>query len=177
MKSERPDRLDDLIKEELRKVLRSRPNLLTSEKLADVRQDVLLGVFERLNSSESRHDKNDFVFVSNGTPPEYSADWKEMVERSIAETSHMLLYIHKEPQNFQEPPARANYLLFLAPRKYREHLIGDLEEEYRTVVLPRFGMKKARFWYWWQVIQSLLPILWSGVKRIAAVTFLWKHIR
>lgn len=171
-----PHQLRYLIEEELNKILRSRPNLLTSENLDDVRQDVLLGVFERLRGNEYHHETGQFVFVSDGTPPEYSAEWKEMVERSIAETSHMLLYIHKEPRNFQEPPARANYLLFLAPRKYREHLIGDLEEEYRTVVLPRFGIKKARFWYWWQVIQSLLPILWSSAKRIAAATFLWKHI-
>src|SRR5437763_1135374 len=34
------------------------------------------------------------------------------------------------------PPRPARFALLLIPKRNREHLIGDLDEEYRTVVLP-----------------------------------------
>lgn len=58
------------------------------------------------------------------------------------------------------PPAGAQYLLLLLPKKYREGLLGDLEEEYRTVVFPRYGPLRAKVYYWVQVLSSFLPILW-----------------
>jgi len=65
------------------------------------------------------------------------------------------------------PPAGAQYLLLLLPRKYREALLGDLEEEYRTVVFPRYGPLWAKVYYWVQVLSSFLPILWRLLEQIA----------
>jgi hypothetical protein len=55
----------------------------------------------------------------------------------------------------QGPPGSAKFLLLLMPKKDRGSLLGDLEEEYRTYVLPEYGPAKARWWYWWQVIASI----------------------
>ena len=65
------------------------------------------------------------------------------------------------------PPAGAQFLLLLLPKKYREGLLGDLEEEYRTVVLPRYGALWAKVYYWVQVLSSFLPILWRLLEQIA----------
>jgi hypothetical protein len=76
----------------------------------------------------------------------------------------------------EDPPCVAVFFLLLAPKKYREHLLGDLEEEYRTVVLPRFGLRRARFWFWWQVCISLTPLVGQQLKRIAGLAMIWKYI-
>ncbi len=66
----------------------------------------------------------------------------------------------KSPQQAEQnsPPAAARYLLRLFLRRdEREFILGDLEEEYRTDVLPRLGPRAARRWYWSQVLRSLRP--------------------
>jgi hypothetical protein len=74
-------------------------------------------------------------------------------------------------------PATAKFILLLVPKRNREHLIGDLEEEYRTILLPEYGVSKARNWYRWQVALSIGPLLWAQVKRGAALAWLWKRVR
>jgi len=71
------------------------------------------------------------------------------------------------PQEPTKPPSAAKFMLLLVPRRDREHLVGDLEEEYRTIVLPEYGARAAKFWYWCQVLSSIAPLLWSQSKRIA----------
>jgi hypothetical protein len=65
----------------------------------------------------------------------------------------------------------------VAPRAIRENLIGDLEEEFRTILVPQYGLRWARFWYRWQVIAVIGPLLWEQSKRIAGVVLLLKWIR
>lgn len=74
-------------------------------------------------------------------------------------------------------PKAARFLLLMLPKSAREHLVGDLEEEFSNVVLPEYGPRAARCWYWWQAICSILPMLWAGVKRVCGLVFLWKNIR
>jgi len=63
-------------------------------------------------------------------------------------------------------PAGAEKLLFLGLSKSeREEQIGDLEEEFRTKIVPRFGLQFARRWYWSQVSRT---VAWAVVRRIAA---------
>ena len=76
----------------------------------------------------------------------------------------------------EKPPRTAKFILLLVPRKYRENLAGDLEEEYRAV-LAEFGRHKAAVWYWTQVICSILPLAWSQTKRLAGFVAVWKLIR
>jgi len=75
------------------------------------------------------------------------------------------------------PPKSAKFILLLLPKQNREHLIGDLEEEYSTVVLPEYGERKAQFWYWWQVLNSIAPILWSRIRRIISIALLFRRAR
>jgi hypothetical protein len=62
------------------------------------------------------------------------------------------------------PPRRAEQTLWLFLGDRRQELIGDLEEEYRTIILPKFGVRFARTWYWKQVLSSLWPIACSRVR-------------
>jgi hypothetical protein len=58
------------------------------------------------------------------------------------------------------PPRLARALLWLAsPPADREVVEGDLREEFTGVVLPRRGARRARGWYWGQVLRSLAPLL------------------
>jgi hypothetical protein len=74
-------------------------------------------------------------------------------------------------------PPLPKFLLLLVPKKNREHLLGDLEEEYRTVVLPEYGLRRAQWWYWEQVFISLWPFLWAILKRLAGMALFWKIVR
>ncbi len=59
-----------------------------------------------------------------------------------------------------KPPILADLLLYLTlPAKLYNCIRGDLTEEYYTVILPDLGVRKARFWYWRQVIRSIGPAL------------------
>jgi len=75
------------------------------------------------------------------------------------------------------PPKVAKLILLLVPKRCRENLIGDLEEEYTTILLPEYGARRARAWYWWQVALSIGPLLWAQVKRGLAVAWVWKRVR
>jgi hypothetical protein len=68
----------------------------------------------------------------------------------------------------ETPPKCATYLLYLFLSKHdRENIPGDLAEEYETIILPEFGVRKAKLWYWKQVICS--TIIRSRLGRIVAV--------
>ena len=58
------------------------------------------------------------------------------------------------------PPRMGRALLWLAlPPPERETVAGDLHEEFATVVLPQRGARRARGWYWGQVLRSMAPLL------------------
>ena len=71
-------------------------------------------------------------------------------------------------------PRTARFLLLLTPKSYREGLVGDLEEEFHTIVLPRYGGRLAQLWYWEQVACSLWPLIWDLLKRAAGLTIIWR---
>jgi hypothetical protein len=37
----------------------------------------------------------------------------------------------------------------------REIMRGDLEEEFAISILPRYGKRRARFWFWWQAMRTI----------------------
>lgn len=60
-----------------------------------------------------------------------------------------------------QPPLIAVFLPYLLlPKKNRETILADLEEEYKEVY-ARFGSRMASVWFWKQVLWSLCP-LWNG---------------
>lgn len=67
------------------------------------------------------------------------------------------------------PPKLGQFLLvlFLAEREDRISAPGDLEEEYRSYILESFGLRKAKLWYWKQILTSIVPILGNWLARTA----------
>lgn len=61
----------------------------------------------------------------------------------------------------QKIPLFGRIVFRLVEIRNREHLIGDLEEEYLTCVLQICGYFRARCWWWRQV----LGIVWPYVRR------------
>ena len=73
------------------------------------------------------------------------------------------------------PPKRAEKLLYLLlPKEWRDSLPGDLEEEYKTIISPKFGRRYARLWYWKQVLVSIWRILPRRIMGLAAVAWMGK---
>jgi len=73
-------------------------------------------------------------------------------------------------------PRAAEYILFLIPKRNREHLVGDLEEEYRTKVLPEWGPFRARLFYWEQTAIAVVCYVWPVLKRLLGLAAIWKVI-
>jgi hypothetical protein len=56
----------------------------------------------------------------------------------------------------QDPPQGAErLLLFLLPHKKGQALIGDLREEFADFVLPEYGLRTAKLWFWSQALRSI----------------------
>src|ERR1041385_5074036 len=58
------------------------------------------------------------------------------------------------------PSRLAEIILLLLPKRNREHIIGDLEEEYRTIE-KRF----PRLWFWRQVLALVGGYWWAAIRR------------
>lgn len=75
-----------------------------------------------------------------------------------------------------EVPALAQYILLLIPQKHRDPLLGDLREEFETILLPTYGLRGARLWYWWHTIISISPFALRMLKRTLGFIFISKLI-
>ena len=76
-------------------------------------------------------------------------------------------------------PVWAEYILYLfLPKSDRESIPGDLIEEFRSKIVPKFGPTAARIWFIKQVFSSTWPLLKQRVLRalgILSITkFLWR---
>ncbi len=57
------------------------------------------------------------------------------------------------------PPVLATWILSrLLPASERESFLGDLEETFRTVIVPARGLRAARLWYWAETLRAPLAI-------------------
>jgi putative ABC transport system permease protein len=58
-----------------------------------------------------------------------------------------------------KPPALAEWWLALAlPPDIREAFLGDLEERFRSEILPARGLRAARRWYWLEALRAPLAL-------------------
>lgn len=109
-----------------------------------------------------------------------AAAHREERERYMAwlgKTRGYMAWRRKNKLSHVGPPSAAKYLLYLIPPKYRECTIGDLEEEYRTAVLPQYGRTKATVWYWTQVLLSLAALLGPFLLRLAGLDIVRRFIK
>lgn len=67
------------------------------------------------------------------------------------------------------PPQLGKYLIYLAfPRKNREVILGDLEEDFREVH-REFGLTRAKIHYYVQVLRSILPAIKELVNIVSHI--------
>lgn len=76
----------------------------------------------------------------------------------------------------EDPPRVAQFALLMIPTRSREHLLGDLEEEYRTIVLPQCRRFWAKAWYWEQTLLALGFYVWPFLKKVLGMAVIWKLI-
>jgi hypothetical protein len=92
---------------------------------------------------------------------------------ATATAGESVLHFKHEPINVT-PPKPAEYLLYLFLSKdNREAILGDLEEEFHEVE-AKFGMNKARIYYWVQVIKSIYPLLITTIKNVIKLVVISK---
>lgn len=79
-----------------------------------------------------------------------------------------------QPMRACRTPRIAQFALLLIPKRNRNHLIGDLAEEYCTIVLPEHGPFWAKVWYWEQTAIAIGCYVWPMMKRLLGLTVIWK---
>jgi hypothetical protein len=83
------------------------------------------------------------------------------------------------PEERTDPPIGACFLLdLLLAKTDRETIPGDLEEEFTTSILPKYGVRRARFWFWTQTVRTIARrnpisrlILVGGLTRLVEWIF------
>ena len=68
------------------------------------------------------------------------------------------------------PPRGAHLLMYwMLPSKTREELIGDALEIYQEKMIPTFGLKAAKRWFWWEAMRSITAMLpWRMLKLLTS---------
>lgn len=64
--------------------------------------------------------------------------------------------IKNEKCNCEAPKNAKLILTFLLPRKNRDYILGDLDEDFLHNIIPDYGEKIAKRWYWFQTIRTIL---------------------
>lgn len=120
------------------------------------------------------HDVNTFFDTGElaAAPPERSP--LVLTESVVATT--LASDNQADPFKKSSPPQVAQFALLLIPKRNREHLIGDMEEEYRTIALPKYGRFLACAWYWEQTAIAVGRYLLPVIKRILGFAVIWKLI-
>lgn len=78
--------------------------------------------------------------------------WGEIYERALAGSFNVnnVVVVSKSP------PPEALYLLDLFLSKSdRQAIPGDLEEEFITQILPKYGPRRARWWFWAETVKTI----------------------
>jgi hypothetical protein len=71
------------------------------------------------------------------------------------------------------PPATPAFLLALVlPRHNCGAELGDLDEVFHEVIVPRFGARRAAVWYWTQCGRAIWAIVKVRAARFLALTWL-----
>ena len=112
--------------------------------------------------------------------PQQPAKLLDLLESmGVKEVGGLFLYLPNPKSDrssiqTQMPPKAAHRLLdWATPAARSEEVIGDLDERYFEVVLPRDGKKWANRWYWRQALGTVLPIwkraIWNRIKGLGIV--------
>ncbi len=145
------------------------------QTLHDVTGKATVLVFEEANASTfSRRQATltmawiPYEVAINGKPPEHRfqlfvrdayvlparllIQFENAAEDSRVELRHVLAT--RTPESLAECILR-----FVVSHPDCDAIIGDLDEEYSSIIVPQFGLRRARFWYFNQVVRSCGPLL------------------
>ena len=112
---------------------------------------------------------------------EFSPGWERYYDWLQArEHWFELVRVEETKRLNRNPPVSGEYLLYLfLSKKDSEAVAGDLEERWRKIK-KKFGVRRANFWYWTQVVRSLWPFGVAAAKRVSgllAVIEAWRKLR
>jgi hypothetical protein len=79
----------------------------------------------------------------------------------------------------RKSPRNARFLIILLmANPSGDALLGDLEDRFDAIANDStLGPDRAHFWYWFQVVISLRPLAWGGLKRLSGLAALYEAIR
>jgi hypothetical protein len=118
-----------------------------------------------------RREMREMTALMHPVEPAKVLDWFSVTVLRIFTFLFAIFRVWQQPKQKGLPAFAQIFLLFLS-RRNREHIIGDLEEEYRTSQ-KRF----PRCWYWGQVFALLGRYWWAGFRRLASLDVIQKLIR
>jgi hypothetical protein len=106
-------------------------------------------------------------------PPNWQAERKAAWEvAKLAKPIMKAYWSRRAPQNLSadespSPPRFFEFLLLLIPIRQRDHVVGDLEEEFRSITVPKYGKRLASILYAWQVLIEIARAVITGVRGVA----------
>ena len=104
----------------------------------------------------------------------------EALGLSLIATARIGLVLRRTHPDLKNLPLNAEFLLYLVLSKNDSEVVaGDLEERWRTIK-KQFGVRRANFWYWTQVVRSIWPFGVAALKKrsgLVAVMELWRKMR
>jgi hypothetical protein len=84
----------------------------------------------------------------------------------------------KRRRSRNTPPLARFLILLLLPGNDGYAILRDLDEGSQRIARDKtLGPRYARFWYWFQVLISLLPLAWLAFKRTARALRLYEAIK
>lgn len=118
----------------------------TLDLLGDVNEEVVSRVAKKLASTHGFHE-------------DASRQMVRLTASAATAMRAVLFALRRSEERLRNPPRSAErFLLLIAPKRVRECLPEDLEEEFRAIA-ARHGYRFARRWYWVQVALSSWPLL------------------
>lgn len=85
----------------------------------------------------------------------------------------MLFGLDAEEPRAQPPSFGEKILYLFLSKDDRECMPGDLAEEF-SMLADKHGLSYAKFWYWKQVIFSIIPIIFAYIRKIVSLAFVAK---
>lgn len=131
-----------------------------------------------------RHD--DIRTVEHLTPAKPVFNYDNLVvihgERGTGKTHLVMMLGKPQPTKTlrKSHPLNGEFLLYLLLSKNdSKATANDLEERWGKIK-KKFGVRRANFWYWTQVIRSLWPFGVAAAKRVSGLVALieaWRRLR
>lgn len=75
-------------------------------------------------------------------------------------------FLKRTPGTARQNATFVRIAFLFVEKENREHLIGDLEEEYCTFIVPARSPLRARCWWWYQLLGIMIAYLWKRMRRM-----------